>query len=264
LRHQGGVFFVGLLLSFEESSVLRYRLKKVVPLLVGAVTLLLTLAVVEAVVFTGDSSAITPLGNASALRQATAQPMHPQGHNEAVQLRPGTAEPVASAAAEADNVNPPANDTDSAGANASTQSATHSESPSGASSAASNTSAPIRTYGADDQQARQQAILAAYNCARTPLHLPPLTLDPTLSRKAEASWIALHSGSRQLESLGQSYPLFNLVAFDDSVPAQGCAFGGFDPTIAPALSQANTIGIAAFPSQDDEAQDSPSALIIGK
>jgi hypothetical protein len=116
----------------------------------------------------------------------------------------------------------------------------------------------------DEQQARQQAILAAYNCARHARQLPPLTLDPALSRKAEASWTALYNGTRRLESLGQSYPLFNLVAFDDALPAQGCTFGGFDATIAPALDQAQAIGIAAFPSQDDEGQDSPSALIIGK
>ena len=244
--------------------MLRYRLKKLALLLIGAAAVLLMLGVVGAIALTGGSATVTPLGNASSPRSATAQPIMPQRDTSAAPAAPATTQGApAITGAEAPATGPASDAATTGGANGNAGSSTGR--PSGARSTAPNGNATlVRTYSADEQQARQQAILAAYNCARTSRQLPPLTLDPALSRTAEASWTALHNGTRRIESLSKSYPLFNLVAFDDAVPAQRCTLGGFDASLAPALEQAHAIGIAAFPSQDDEGQDSPSALIIGK
>ena len=244
--------------------MLRYRLKKFAPLLIGIVTFLLMLGGIAAIAFSSASSSVIPLGNAAAPRATTTQPMVPQRANGSTpDGGTNTTQPSSSDAAPATSAETGDPATNSAGASGDASSI-GANPPNSSSSATFPSGTPVRSYSADEQQTRQQAILAAYNCARQARQLSPLALDPTLSRKAEASWLALHNSTRGLESLGQAYPLFNLVAFDDSLPAQGCAFGGFDASMIPTLYQTQTIGIAAFPAQDDEGQDSPSALIIGK
>src|SRR6266545_4398747 len=122
-------------------------------------------------------------------------------------------------------------------------------------------------WSADEIAGRQQALLAAINCARQQQKLPVMTLDAQLSETAGAAWLRLaHDPSFSLMNLPGQYQLRSVLPLAVGeqglvgAPAQAaptasgsgaaaCTVAGFDASIIPATSGATQIGIAVFPPQ---------------
>jgi hypothetical protein len=125
--------------------------------------------------------------------------------------------------------------------------------------------------------ARQQALLASFNCARQQQKLPAMTLDAQLSQTAGTAWLRLaHDPSFSLMNLPDQYqwrsimPLPSGMQATAGAPGQAvstvssnaalCSAAAFDMSIVPAASVATRIGIAVFPPQ--ASWDMASAVIL--
>ncbi len=133
-------------------------------------------------------------------------------------------------------------------------------------------------WSADEITSRQQALLAAFNCARQQQKLPVMTLNAQLSETAGAAWLRLaHDPSFSLMNLPGPYQLRSVLPLAVGeqgavgAPAQAvpmasgsnaavCSVAGLDMSIVPAASVATQIGIAVFPPQ--ASWDMASAVIL--
>ena len=134
-------------------------------------------------------------------------------------------------------------------------------------------------WSTDEITRRQQALLAAFNCARQQQKLPVMMLDAQLSETAGAAWLRLaHDPSFSLMNLPDQYQWRSVLPLPSgeqgavgapagAVPmASGgtaaCTVAGLDVSIVPAASVATRIGIAVFPPQ--ASWDMASAVILVK
>jgi hypothetical protein len=219
---------------------------------VGAAVLAALALLIALVLWGGPAFGVRLLGNADAPRAAVA--LGPSGT-----VLPRSGDP---------NVDPPV----LADANASIL-----DTPAPADAGPQTVAEAQAAWSADAIAARQQALLASFNCARQQQKLPAMTLDAQLSQTAGAAWLRLaHDPSFSLMNLPDQYqwrsimPLPSGTQATVGAPGQSvstasssaavCSPAEFDMSIVPATSIATRIGIAVFPPQ--VSWDMASAVIL--